>query len=191
MTTHLRNAFAEAALGLLPSQPEWGDFARFTAWATLSDVHHLKVGSENWSLSLFPGVYLIGKFDGEPTAGPADPFDPAVLYIGRTRTRSLAARWTDLRNALAGRGGHSGGNHIFGDIRSSKTRLGQLRVAALPVWVSKRDAQGRADTSQVHPDRRQISFRTAALEALLIDAVTDANRKAGRDPLVNEITLQA
>ena len=66
-----------------------------------------------------PGVYLIGRFKEQPPAGPANPLDKRVIYIGESAAGRQKGRWRSFaRTAFKNTGKHGGGKkfkELFGD----------------------------------------------------------------------------
>lgn len=158
------------------------DYSEFSLWMPLQGSWSARVrhGVDPEPFDLLVGnrgVYLVGVFNDAPPAGRANPFDPAVVYIGRTRTATLGSRWTSFRRSAEGRGRpHSGGNQFHDDLVQMKpvpqAILSRTWIAGLPVWFD--EAQPA------------ISFRTALLESLLVDVVHHDRRARGLPDLLNK-----
>lgn len=148
---------------------QWPDYATFTPWLPLDDAEHdvRNNGQGKYDIGDYQGIYIVALFesDADIPADGADPFHPCVTYIGRTRTAPLKRRWYQYRRALLGYRSHSGGSSFFiehlRDAQDPEEVRRRMRIAGLPVWLGEGDA----------PDRRAISFRTALLEAALVEAV--------------------
>lgn len=190
-------------MGLLPDAVEHPHFAGFTEW---KPIHRpppqasklqprfgvvAEVNGTPYVVDDFCGVYLVAWFDKKPPSGRANPFRgdtlPRLAYVGRTRTNALGVRLDQLLQAVLGKKGHSGGNVLWAAAGRSigsvtqTTLAEQVYVAALPVWISK--ARQSAD---LVADRRQTCFRTAAIEAILIDAISE---RRGHRPIANDASL--
>ncbi len=192
----LRDQLSGALSAMLPDAEQHPDFARFSRWAPLGQEGQLRVGGlpAPWPLVGFAGVYLVAQFSAASSDGPADPFDPAVIYVGRTRTRTLAHRLTNLRAGIQTGKGHSCGNKLHVELGG---KIDGIYIAGLPVWVSRRprpaSATPAAETAEeLAADQRQRCFRTAAIEALLIEAISRARRSAdpGGRSLLNDDALR-
>ena len=166
---------------------DWPDYTRFTPWMPLTGTQHpIWSGDEKNTIGAFQGIYVAALFpslDAIPE-GPADPFDPSVVYIGRTKTATLTSRWGQFKSAVRGDGGHSGGNTFYathvetaGD--AWEDVLARTRLAGLPVWL------GRVDDSRTK-DIRRICFRTALLESALVEAVYAHKAANGGAALLNK-----
>jgi hypothetical protein len=184
------------AIGLIPGREEYPEYAQFSAWSTFKEAPDLDI--EKWKLGAFCGVYLVAVFpEGKQPLGPADPFRqedlPFVVYVGRTETRSLRGRWSDLERAVATGSGHSGGNTLWkafketlrGQDSLAESLTSHVRISGLPVWVSS----ARREPGGFEMDRRQTCFRTAAIEAALIEAISDRKRVRGLPPMANDPKL--
>ncbi|MCB9665032.1 MAG: hypothetical protein H6732_13035 [Alphaproteobacteria bacterium] len=188
----LRDLLAATSQAIVPDDP---DFGAFTPWTVLMATTTLTPVREGraYDLAQFAGVYLVAWFgDDVPPAGPADPFDRHVVYIGRTRTRPIAARWANLLAGIGTGSGHSGGNTLHEELHRvgllETGASGRFHVAALPVWVTG-TAPDPTTGRPAQADARQLCFRTAALEALLIEAVSDLRRRKQLPALANEPSL--
>ena len=160
---------------------KYPDYAAFSAWMPLrgpweARVRHGVDAEPSDRVDEYPGVYLVAVFNGPVPGGPASPLDAALVYIGRTRTGTLRSRWESFRRSAEGRDrSHSGGN-TFHDtlIRDEFDRqlLARTYIAGLPVWF--------------RPAQPFTSFRTAVLEALLVDAVHRDRHARGLPDLLNK-----
>lgn len=157
----------------------WPDYARFTPWLRIRGPRHPicwedgEKRGEN-DVTSYAGVYVVARFDNAP-AGPADPFDPAVDYIGRTRTAALGSRWRQFLNAAQGWGGHSGGNSFHAAYGHEAGVIDRTWIAGLPVWCGE-GMDGRLQTSH----------RTAMIEGVLVDAVHRSRKARGLPDLLNK-----
>ena len=65
-----------------------------------------------------PTVYLIARFEQNPSPGPADPCEKSIVYIGGSSRGRLQARWRSFDGAaFEDKGRHRGGkryNEQFG-----------------------------------------------------------------------------
>ena len=165
---------------------EWPDYTQFTPWLPLDRrMYPVRNGSQPTAdIGDFHGVYLVALFDSIDAVpgGRASPFDPYLVYVGRTRKQTLGDRWGNLaHSAKTGRGNHSGGKSFHGrevagaglDVQSV---LGRTRVAGLPVWLG----------SGAESEQPATSFRTGLLEALLVDGVHHHRLANGLPPLLNK-----
>ena len=166
-------------------QAAWPDYTHFTPWLSLGRRKHpIRSGpTQVDEIGSFQGVYLVALFaDGAAIPdGPADPFDGAVTYIGRTRTALMANRWRQFVRSAGGGAGHSGGvtfykQRVRDSSSSTEAVLGRTRIAGLPVWVG---TDGKFDP-------RRTSFRTALLEAALVEAVQTHQVDHGLSGLLNK-----
>jgi hypothetical protein len=169
-------------------QRAWPDYTRFTPWLTLDmPSHPVRSGDKEPDIGIFHGVYLVALFPSpdDVPAGPADPFHPSVVYVGRTKSSSLRSRWKQLHASSRGGQGHSGGNTFFKmfiapDPSHREQVLARTRLAGLPVWLA--DPTGKLDL-------RRTAFRTGLLEAVLIEAIHREKcdkGKVGGFPLLNK-----
>ena len=75
----------------------------FTPWA--SWAHRNSLDDKDRS-----GVYLIGRFEQPPPAGPADPLEKNIVYIGESAEGRFQSRWRAFARSAFGVGGkHRGG----------------------------------------------------------------------------------
>lgn len=124
----------------------WPDYARFTPWLRIRGPRHPirwedgEKRGEN-DVTSYAGVYVVARFDNAP-AGPADPFDPAVDYIGRTRTAALGSRWRQFLNAAQG-----GGVVIRAGTPSTMRMVTRRESSTAPGSRACRCGAGRARTA--------------------------------------------
>lgn len=164
---------------------DWPDYTRFTPWLPLTRTKHdIWSGTKKNTIGVFQGVYLAAVFPSVHSVpeGPADPFDPCVVYVGRTKTAKLTSRWGQFKSAVRGDGGHSGGNTFYERLVDQPSInkadvLSRTRLAGLPVWLG--DANGTFDPLRT-------CFRTALLEAALVEAVYAFKAAHGGAELLNK-----
>lgn len=80
----------------------------------------------------FPGVYLLAHIDAIP-AGPANPQEEQIFYIGESHDGSLRRRLESFDRILSsggGRGRHSGGKTY---LKAFGTQKDNIHVAVFPV----------------------------------------------------------
>lgn len=74
----------------------------FTPWTSWAERNTLADKDRS-------GVYLIARFQ-QPPAGPADPLEESIVYIGESSGGRLRDRWRAFaRSAFGTRGRHRGG----------------------------------------------------------------------------------
>ena len=122
----------------------------------------------------FPGVYMISITNRDLKRREPEYGD--VVYIGETKSlKGLSGRWSQLNQAINGKGGHSGGNTIHSHLGNFNTWTKKLFVCGMAVKCNvKKDTRT--------PNDLIIMGWIAFLE---YEAMSNYKNKINREPKYN------